>query len=247
MLERWGLSEQARVSAAGFEKAAKAAVAILNPHTAPCIAESQLESVERRAAQLRSDVKALVEKGFRGTLVVIAEPTEVLTAVALKASGLDSNSVIGMAASTLNIPSAKQTAVWCTGKRGGSAFLDHCDPNCAHFESVIAEAAQITRNDFRYSGNRIAGMALCVSRICQAILNDEHEILPVSTWMNGEYGVFGVPATVPCVLGRNGVERIVELPVTSSEGLRIQSHAVEVREMIESLDKRRRRAFAASL
>ncbi len=247
MLDRWGSSEQASVKAAGFEKAAKAAIAILNPHAASCIAESQLESVERRAAQLQLDVKALLEKGFSGTLLVIAEPTEVLVAVALEASGLDSNSVIGMGASALNIPSAKQTAVWCTGRKGDCAFIDHCDPNCAHFESVVAEAANVNRNDFRYGGNRIAGMALCVSRICQAVLNDEHEILPVSTWLNGQYGVSGVPATVPCVLGWNGVERIVELPITFSERLRIQSHAAEVREMVASLKTGRRRAFAASL
>jgi L-lactate dehydrogenase len=247
MLDKWALSNQARVRPATIEKAAPAAIAILNPFVGPCVAETKFESIRRIAERLRSDVNALRKGGFVGTLLVIAEPVEVLTAYALKASGLDSNRVLGMGSSTLNFPTAKHTAVWCTGKRGDAAFIDHCDPNCAHFESVVSNAAKITPNELNYSGNRSVGMALCVSRICQAILNDEHEIFPVTSWLNGQYGVSGVPATVPCVLGRNGVERIVELPITSTERLRLQSHAADVRESIENLNPSQKRASAASL
>jgi L-lactate dehydrogenase len=247
MLAHWGPPEHQQVRAAGFEEAAKTAIVILNPFTGPCIAESKLESVRRKTARLEHDISKLRTSGFEGMLLVITDPVEVLTAAALKISGFETNRVIGMGASNFDLPAAKHTSVWCTGMRSDSPFIDQCDPNCTHFESVVAGAAKISGDKIDYSGNRIAGMALCVSRVCQAILNDEHEILPVTTWLNGQYDVTGVPATVPCVLGRNGVERIIELPITSAERFRIRSRASDVRDVIESMKSDGRRSLAASI
>ena len=249
LLEKWGFVDQPRVLAETIEKAANAAVTILNPFTGPCIAESQMESIKRKTSQLESDVKNLRSNGFKGTLLVITEPVDVLTAVALKASGLEAGNVIGIGTSELDVPTANRSAqnVWCTGMRSNTAFIDHCDPNCPHFELVVTGAAHLTNKDFNYSGNRVAGMALCVSRICQAIVNDEHEILPVSTWLTGQYGISGACVTVPCVLGANGVERIVELPITSAERSRMQTHASAVRELTERAKTNKKRAVAASL
>jgi L-lactate dehydrogenase len=181
MLDRWGLPDQPRVMFGPIEQAADAAIAIMNPYSGPCIGESRLESVRRKAGRLETDIGTLRGKGFNGKLLIITEPVDILTSTALQASGLDSGSVIGMGTNELDGPTVKRStpSVWCTGMRGDAAFIDHCDPNCHHFESVVDDAAKIKAGGFNFSGNRVAGMALCVSRVCQAILNDEHEILQV--------------------------------------------------------------------
>ena len=249
MLDRWGVPDQPRVRSVSMEQAANAAIAIMNPFTGPCIAESRLESVQRKASRLESDIRELRANGFNGKLLIVTEPVDVLTSTAVKASGLDAGSVIGMGTSEFDVPTAKRSTpnVWCTGMRGDAAFIDHCDPNCHHFEDVVSDAAKITPGAFKFSGNRVAGMALCVARICQAILNDEHEILPVSTWLSGQYGISGTAITVPCILGREGVERIVELPITSAERKRMERHASDVRDLFGKIKSERRRAYAASL
>ena len=247
MLNRWLLPERVRVRPVTIDKAANAAIAIMNPFPEPGIAESQQASIRRKVSRLQSDVLALRDNGFEGNLLIIAEPVDVLTAVALKASGLEAGSVIGMGTNELDLPTAKPSAqsVWCTGMRGEAAFIDHCDPNCQHFETVVSGAAGISASEFNFTGNRVAGMALCVSRICQAILNDEHEILPVSTWLTGQYCISGVSLTVPCILGRNGVEKIVELPITSAERSRMQKRAASVRDLTQRVKVESRLTAAA--
>jgi L-lactate dehydrogenase len=51
----------------------------------------------------------------------------------------------------------------------------------------------------------------------RAILHDEKRILPVSPLLEGEYGVFGVHASVPAVIGKDGVEEIVQLKLSEKE------------------------------
>ena len=50
-------------------------------------------------------------------------------------------------------------------------------------------------------------------RVCEAILRDEHTVLTVSSKPMGEYGIWGVYMTLPCVISRLGVERIVEFKI----------------------------------
>ncbi|HXG83261.1 MAG TPA: hypothetical protein VNI84_04450, partial [Pyrinomonadaceae bacterium] len=58
---------------------------------------------------------------------------------------------------------------------------------------------------------------LCVRRICEAILRDERMALPVSTLLQGEYGIKGVYLGTPCIVGKNGVERVIELELNKTE------------------------------
>ena len=53
-------------------------------------------------------------------------------------------------------------------------------------------------------GSTAYAIAACVTRICEAVLRDEHAVLAVSALMRGEYGLEGVYLGTPCVVGRNG-------------------------------------------
>ena len=53
--------------------------------------------------------------------------------------------------------------------------------------------------------------------MAKAVLMDEHRILPASTLLEGEYGQTNVHAGVPCIIGRNGIEQVVELKLTDEE------------------------------
>ena len=67
------------------------------------------------------------------------------------------------------------------------------------------------------------GIATTAARMAHIVLHDEKAIMPASAELCGEYGESGLFAGVPCVLGANGVERIVELPLTAEE--QAQFHA----------------------
>jgi len=68
-----------------------------------------------------------------------------------------------------------------------------------------------------------------------AILRDEKRVLPVAAWCTGQYGVNGMFVGVPAVLGRNGVERIIELKLSADELAQLKSSADHVLENVKKL------------
>jgi L-lactate dehydrogenase len=232
LLEKWAGQEHAAVRSGVFPNTGKAEIAILNSAPKSRTGECESERLNRITKQVRSDIRSLVENGFKGVLVVTSTPVDVLSFVALQAGGFEPGRIIGL---PTNGDIANGTNTWCSGKQGKTSFLDHCDPNCAHFEQVVHLSGKYEPADFHFSGNRIAGMALCVTRICEAVVKDEHELLPVSAYVNGEYELSGIFLTVPCLIGRNGVERIVNLPVTRAERFRMLEHAAKVQASLEKI------------
>ena len=78
------------------------------------------------------------------------------------------------------------------------------------------------------------GRALCELAAC--ILRDEKRILPVSPLLMGEYGVSGVHCGVPCRIGRNGIEAIIELPLTQQERGQLMASCDVIRKHIAMAD-----------
>ena len=66
-------------------------------------------------------------------------------------------------------------------------------------------------------GSTEFGIGQATAWLCRAILKDAKALLPLSVGLKGEYGLSGINCGVPCVVGRRGIERIVELPLTEPE------------------------------
>lgn len=214
-------------------------IAILSTSVNELESGSPAEHLRQTADAVRREVRSLVDAGFNGVMLVTTSPIDLMSYVAKDESRFPSERVVGLGTSvndkaTLTLYSTRANT-WCSGMSFDPVFLDHCDPICPHFESVVQKTSVVHLNDFDYGGNRTCGMATCVARICQAILNDEREIFPVSAFVNGEYEESGVFMTVPCIIGRNGIERIVKLPTTANEKLRIQAYAAELRNLLAEL------------
>jgi L-lactate dehydrogenase len=73
------------------------------------------------------------------------------------------------------------------------------------------------------------GVALAVSRIAAAVLRDEKSVFTVSTRLQGQYGLEEICLSVPCVVGANGVERIVETDLSPDEAQGLARSAEAIR------------------
>jgi L-lactate dehydrogenase len=78
-------------------------------------------------------------------------------------------------------------------------------------------------------------IASCVVRICEAVLGDERTVLPVSTMMRGQYGIEDIYLSLPCVVGREGVSGVVELPLSDEERAGLRASAEILRHSYASL------------
>ncbi len=80
------------------------------------------------------------------------------------------------------------------------------------------------------------GIAMSVVRICRAVLKDEKSVLPVSTTLDGSYGIDGVSLSVPAIVGRNGVEGLVPVSLSEEERDELVSSAEVLKKNMEGID-----------
>ena len=83
------------------------------------------------------------------------------------------------------------------------------------------------------TGSAYYAPGLAVTEMVAAILHDKHKILPCAAYLDGEYGLTGTYVGVPIQLGREGMEKIIEIELTEEETTALHSSAHAVMELIE--------------
>ncbi len=76
-----------------------------------------------------------------------------------------------------------------------------------------------------------------VYRMVESYMLDKKEVLPCAAYLEGEYGVSGLYAGVPVVIGGNGVEKVIAIDLTAAEKKAFDSSVAHVRELVEAMDK----------
>ena len=202
---------------------------------------SRLDLLDANAPIVREIVGKLRDEGFDGVLVMASNPVDLLVQVALEESGLPAGRVIGtgtlvdtarlrgMLAEAFDIEPRgvdayiigehgdSEVAVW-SGAHIAGVPLNRCAPQepqdyARMLERVRRAAPEVVRR----KGHTEYAIGLCVQRICEAVLRNEHAVLAVSTVLGGEYGLTGVCLGTPCVVGKNGIERIIQLDLDDGE------------------------------
>lgn len=80
------------------------------------------------------------------------------------------------------------------------------------------------------------GIAMAVKRICEAILRDEKSILPVSSYMDGAYGIHDVVLSMPAIVGKDGVEMQVPISLDDQEIERLKESAETLKKVIQGIE-----------
>lgn len=227
--------------------------------------QSRLELVGTNAKIMRSIVKDVMASGFDGNLVIVSNPVDVLTYVAWDESGLPQNRVIGTGTSLdstrLRMQLSNKTGVdahdisayivgehgdseqplWSQATIGGKPLMDWIEDGDegAIKKDDLEEIRKTVRDAAYYIIDRKKitnwGIGLSTARVVRAILNDEHAILPVSAYFNGEYDLNDIFTGIPAIVGENGVERIVEMHITDEEKAGLHKSASELKEVLDSV------------
>jgi L-lactate dehydrogenase len=127
----------------------------------------------------------------------------------------------------------KSIVAWMLGDHGATGFIPwslcnvcglELDAFCALNGLAPVDKAAVHQQTldagFRISerkGNTNHGIAASVFRIIDAIVGNEHSVLPVGVLLRGEYGVKDLVMSVPCVIGREGVEKVLNYPFAPGE------------------------------
>jgi L-lactate dehydrogenase len=220
--------------------------------------QTRLDLAAANVAMCRELVPALVELAPDALVLVVTNPVDVVTYAALQFSGLPSQRVFGsgtvLDSSRLRFLIAEHTGVavqnvhayiagehgdsevplWSTATIGGVPVrhwgaagerpLDETARALIH-NRVVTSAYEIIAG----KGATSLAIGLAVSRILEAVLNDEHRVLPVTSRLDGVHGLSDVCLSMPAVVGRAGVERVLATPLSDGEREQLVASAQTVR------------------
>lgn len=193
-------------------------------------------------------------------VIVVTNPLDIMCYVAKKVTGLPKNIVFGMAgvldsarmnyfiSEKLNTsPSSIQTLV--LGGHGDEMvpLVNFCNISAISLLYLMHEKeVEDIINRTKYGGAEIVNLlktgsaffspAASVVDMIKAIVKDEKRILPASSYLEGEYGQKDIYCGVPVVLGKNGIEKIIELKLSESEMELFKKSCEVVREGIKGLE-----------
>ena len=200
--------------------------------------------------------------GARGVLINITNPCDIVTRELALHVGLPKGRVFGtgtgLDTSRLLSALARQTGIdhksitcYMMGEHGNQQFAPW---SCVSFRGMPLDTWAARDERFRFDRDALQkesigggwvtfsgkfcteyGIATTAARMAYAVLHDEKVILPASAELTGEYGEAGLFAGVPCVIGANGVEEVVELPLTDEERATFHACCEGIRRNMEHL------------
>jgi L-lactate dehydrogenase len=223
--------------------------------------ETRLDLVNKNLGIINAVVEPVVESGFNGIFLVVANPVDILTYATWKISGFPKDKVIGSGTSLdtarfrqaladeakidarnvhgfiLGEHGDTEFAAWSHTTIGGLTIAEYtkAHPELTQdklnklFESVRDAAYTI----INLKGATYYGVGTAATRITKAILNDESAVLPLSVYMDGQYGINDVFIGTPAVIGRNGIEQIIELPLSDDEAKSMKASSDELKKIID--------------
>ena len=103
-------------------------------------------------------------------------------------------------------------------------------------EEVLKEVVEAGMKILVAKGFTNYGIAEAVARLIKAIVLNELSVLPVSTTLNGEYGVNDVAVSVPCIIGQHGIESIMDVPLTDEEYNKLRISAESLNNLMKEFE-----------
>lgn len=254
-----------KISAGNYDDIADAAIIVITAGASQQPGETRLDLVKKNTAIFKKIIPKIAKRNYQGILLIVANPVDILTAVAVKLSGLPENRVFG-SGTTLDSArlkyllgehlgvDARSVHAWIIGEHGDSEFATWSTANVSgvpinrfcemrgfheHDENMEALEESVRRSAYTIIEKKRAtyyGVAMAVKRICSAIIRDEKSVLPVSTMLHGSHGIDGVALSLPAVIGAHGVETLVPIELNQQEEDALQHSAKTLQSVLQELE-----------
>ncbi len=229
--------------------------------------ESRLALLKRNSSIIESIVDEIVSTDSQAVLVLTSNPVDILTYVALKRSGWAKGRVIGSGtvldsarfryllsrhcgvdvgnvhAYILGEHGDSEFPAWSMTNIAGVSIDDYCPlcNKCKNWqmerERIVKTVKESAYHIINYKGATYFGIGMALVRIVGSILQDQRSVLPVSTLLEGEYGIEDVCLGVPSVVGQNGVSAIVEASLFPNEIEALKNSADILRNALKELEQ----------
>jgi L-lactate dehydrogenase len=188
-------------------------------------------------------------------LLIVTNPVDVMTHVAIRRSGFPPGRVIGSGTlldtgrfrATLSDAwriNAQDIRGYIIGEHGDSQFAAlsvasaggvRLDAQDAVVRQAAAQARDVGYRIRSLKGHTNWAIGMAVAVICEAIVDDTRSVFPVSTLLQGQFGINDVCMSLPCVVGREGIARVLPVSLNDTEADALRQSAAALRRVIDQI------------
>ncbi len=199
------------------------------------------ELIGVNAGIVKSVAEQILKYSPKAILVVVSNPMDTMAYLTLKATGLPKNRVIGMGGALDSARfkyflsqkmgvNANEVAGFVIGGHGDTTMIPVA--RFATYKGMPAtnflsdeEIDDVVKNTM-VGGATLTGLlgtsawmapGASAASVVDSIINDQKKMIPCSAYLEGEYGCNDITIGVPCIIGKNGIEKIIELPIDEKE------------------------------
>ncbi len=221
---------------------------------------SRDDLIATNAGIVKSVTENIVKYSPNAKIIIVSNPLDVMTYCAFLAARINPNHIFGMAgvldtaryraflAEELNISPKDIQAVLMGGHGDTMVPLPRYTTvgGIPVTELISTEKLDEIIERTKFGGGEIVKLlgtsawyapGAAAAQMVEAIVRDQKRIFPVCAWLTGEYGLKDIYLGVPVVLGKNGIERIIELDLNADEKVLLAESAVAVKDVMNVLDE----------
>ena len=232
----------------------------INYYSTPITGVTNNYEISVNAGIVKSVTEQVIKYSPDAIIIVVSNPLDVMSYCAYLTSGLPSNKVMGMAGilDTARYRAFLATEIGCSPKDIQALLMGgHGDTmvplpryttvaGIPVTELVAADKLDAIINRTINGGGELVKLmgtsawyapGSAAAQMVESIVRDEKRIYPVCAWLTGEYGLSDVYLGVPAVLGKNGIERIIEVDLNEAEKALLHKSAGAVKEVMSVFDQ----------
>lgn len=255
-------SRQSRIRMGGYEECADAEAIIITAGVARKPGQTRLDLAKINVGIIRSITENIMRYADNPLIVVVSNPVDISTYIVQQTSGLPANRVIGTGTSldtarfryllseackvdvcdinayVLGEHGDSQVAIWSSAAVGGEPILDFINRNniVLDQDTIAQKAKDSGAKVISLKGATFYGIAMTTSRIVEALLTDENSVLPVAHVLDSSFGALAdVAVSLPCVLNRTGIARVMSIPMSDQERAAVEASAKTLRDFLNSV------------
>jgi len=243
----------------GYEETAGSDIVVITAGIARKPGMSRDDLLNTNAGIVKQVSEQIKKTSPNAILIIVSNPLDVMSYVAKEVTGFPRERVLGMAgvldtaryrsflAEALDV-SVRDIQAMVLGGHGDTMvpLISYTTVSGIPVTQLIDKAkldaiVDRTRNGgaeivkFLKTGSAYYAPSSAAVQMCEAIVLDQKRILPCAAWLEGEYGMKDLFLGVPCKLGRNGLEQILEVTLTDAETAELAKSAEAVREPMRAV------------
>lgn len=235
-----------RLSVGDYADAEGAGLVVITAGAAQKPGEGRLDLVERNVAIFQKIIPEIARYAPDSLLLIATNPVDIMTYAALKISGFPANRVIGSGtvldtarfryllgdyygvdsrsvhAYIIGEHGDSEVPVWSTANIAGVSLEEYSHLlgkpfNRADLDSIFEQVRNAAQQIIERKKATYYAIGSGLARLVEAILRDQATVFSTSTLLDGQYGLSDISLSLPAVLGRDGIKRVIEIPLSQDE------------------------------